>query len=158
METINIICVDDQQEVLDSVMRDLRPLTTHVHLEEASDVQECLDLMNQLDADGEHIAVLISDQVMPGASGTDLLGKVAADRRFAKTRKVLLTGQATHADTINAINEGQVDNYIEKPWQPEKLQAIVKRLLTLYVLESGIEYLPLMPVLDQTTLFAKLHR
>ena len=33
METINIICVDDQQEVLDSVMRDLRPLTSHVRLE-----------------------------------------------------------------------------------------------------------------------------
>lgn len=157
METINIICVDDQQEVLDSVMRDLRPLTTHVRLEEASDVQECLDLLEQLDAEGEHVAVVISDQVMPGASGTDLLGKIASDRRFSKTRKVLLTGQATHADTINAINEGQVDNYVEKPWQPEKLQAIVKRLLTLYVLESGLEYRNLMPVLDQATLFAKLH-
>ncbi len=157
METINIICVDDQQEVLDSVMRDLRPLTTHVRLEEAADVQECLDLLEQLDAGGEHVAVVISDQVMPGASGTDLLARIASDRRFSRTRKVLLTGQATHADTINAINEGQVDNYVEKPWQPEKLQAIVKRLLTLYVLESGLEYRNLMPVLDQTTLFAKLH-
>ena len=93
---------------------------------------------------------------MPGASGTDLLAKVASDKRFAKTRKVLLTGQATHADTINAINEGHLDNYIEKPWQPEKLLGIVKKLLTLYVLDMGLDHTEYMSVLDQQTLFSKL--
>ena len=156
METINIICVDDQQEVLDSVMRDLRPLTPLIRLEEASGVEDCLNLMEQIDSDGDFVGIVISDQVMPEANGTELLAKVAADRRFAKTRKVLLTGQATHADTINAINDGHIDNYIEKPWQPEKLLAVVKRLLTLYILDSGIDHKEYMSVLDQATLFAKL--
>jgi two-component system chemotaxis response regulator CheY len=156
METINIICVDDQQEVLDSVMRDLRPLTSHVRLEEASSVADCMQLIDQIDEDGDHIAIVISDQVMPGETGTELLGKITADRRFSKTRKVLLTGQATHADTINAINDGHIDNYIEKPWQPEKLLAVVKRLLTLYVLDAGLDHNEYMPVLDATTLFSKL--
>ncbi len=157
METINIICVDDQQEVLDSVMRDLRPLSSHVRLEEASSVDDCHELIEQIDADGGHIALIISDQVMPGQSGVDLLRKVTADRRFRKTRKILLTGQATHSDTIEAINDGQIDNYVEKPWQADKLLAIVKRLLTLYILDAGIPYQPYMPVLDQVTLFSKLH-
>ena len=156
METINIICVDDQQEVLDSVMRDLRPLTPLIRLEEASGVEDCLNLMEQIDSDGDFVGIVISDQVMPEANGTELLTKVAADRRFAKTRKVLLTGQATHADTINAINDGHIDNYIEKPWQQEKLLAIVKKLLTLYILDSGIDHKEYMSVLDQATLFAKL--
>lgn len=156
METINIICVDDQQEVLDSVMRDLRPLTSHVRLEEASSVADCMQLIDQIDEDGDHIAIVISDQVMPGETGTELLGKITADRRFSKTRKVLLTGQATHADTINAINDGHIDNYIEKPWQPEKLLAVVKRLLTLYVLDAGLDHNEYLPVLDATTLFSKL--
>ena len=156
METLNIICVDDQQEVLDSVMRDLRPLTSHVRLEEASSVADCMQLIEQIDDDGDHVAIVISDQVMPGETGTELLGKVAADRRFSKTRKILLTGQATHADTINAINDGHIDNYIEKPWQPEKLLAVVKRLLTLYVIDAGIDHTEYMPVLDSTTLFSKL--
>ncbi len=156
METINIICVDDQQEVLDSVMRDLRPLTSHVRLEEASSVADCMQLIDQIDDDGDHVAIVISDQVMPGETGTELLGKVAADRRFTKTRKILLTGQATHADTINAINDGHIDNYIEKPWQPEKLLATVKRLLTLYVLDAGLDHTEYMPVLDTVTLFTKL--
>ncbi len=157
METINIICVDDQQEVLDSIMRDLRPLTPHVRLEEASSVADCRELLEQIDADGDLVALVISDQVMPGASGVDLLRELARDRRFGKTSKVLLTGQATHSDTIEAINDGHIDNYIEKPWEPEHLRAVVKRLLTLYVLDKGLEYAPLMPVLDQQTLFSNLH-
>ncbi len=157
METINIICVDDQPEVLDSVMRDLRPLTPYVRLEDATSVEECKDLVNQIDADGDHVALIISDQVMPEATGVELLRAIAADRRFAKTRKVLLTGQASHADTIEAINDGHIDNYVEKPWQPEKLLSVVKRLLTLYVLDAGLETAPLMPVLDQMTLFNKMH-
>ncbi len=157
METINIICVDDQPEVLDSVMRDLRPLTPHVRLEDATSVDECKALLEQIDADGDHIALIISDQVMPEATGVELLRAVTADRRFAKTRKVLLTGQASHADTIEAINDGHIDNYVEKPWQPEKLLSVVKRLLTLYVLDAGLETAPLMPVLDQPTLISKLH-
>ncbi len=157
METINIICVDDQPEVLDSVMRDLRPLTPYVRLEDASSVQECRDLADQIDADGDHVAIIISDQVMPEATGVELLRAIAADPRFAKTRKVLLTGQASHADTIEAINDGHIDNYVEKPWQPEKLLSVVKRLLTLYVLDAGLETTPLMPVLDQPTLISKLH-
>ena len=156
METLNIICVDDQQEVLDSVMRDLRPLTTHVRLEEASSVADCMQLIEQIDDDGDHVAIVISDQVMPEETGTELLGRITADRRFGKTRKVLLTGQATHADTINAINDGHIDNYIEKPWQQEKLLAIVKKLLTLYVLDAGLDHTEYMSVLDQPTLFAKI--
>lgn len=156
MEKINIICVDDQQEVLDSVMRDLRPLGDLIRLEEASSAAECLDLVEQIDEDGDHIAVIISDQVMPGEQGTDLLRKITTDGRFNKTRKVLLTGQATHADTINAINDGGIDNYVEKPWQPEHLLNVVKRLLTLYILDSGIDYRPYMSILDNATLFSKL--
>lgn len=156
METINIICVDDQQEVLDSVMRDLRPLTPHVRLEEASSVEDCMELINQIDDDGDHVAIIISDQVMPGGNGTDLLGQITADRRFSKTRKVLLTGQATHADTINAINDGHIDNYIEKPWQQERLLTIVKKLLTLYILDAGLDHTEYMAVLDNETLFKKL--
>lgn len=156
METINIICVDDQQEVLDSVMRDLRPLSPLIRLEEASGVSDCLDLMEQIDASGDFVGIIISDQVMPGAVGTELLGKVTADSRFSKTKKILLTGQATHADTINAINEGQIHNYIEKPWQPEKLLSTVKKLLTLFILDAGIDYKPYMSIIDNQVLFSKL--
>ncbi len=157
MEKIHIICVDDQPEVLESVTRDLRSLTPYVRLDEAGDAGECRELMEQIDDDGDHVALVISDHVMPGTTGVELLRDVAGDRRFAHTRKLLLTGLATHADTIEAINDGHIDYYAEKPWQSEKLLAIVKRLLTRYVLDVDLDPAPLMPVLDQLTLTKGLH-
>ncbi len=157
METIHIICVDDQPEVLESVIRDLRPLTPHVRLDEAGDAAECRELIEQIDEDGEHIALIISDHVMPGATGVELLSGIAADRRFRQTRKMLLTGLATHKDTIEAINDGHIDYYVEKPWQSEKLLAIVKRLLTRYALDADLDTESLMPVLDQHLLAERLY-
>ncbi len=157
METIHIICVDDQPEVLDSVVRDLRALSPHVRLDEAGDAAECRELMEQIDDDGEHLALVISDHMMPGATGVELLSGIAADRRFAFTRKMLLTGLASHRDTIEAINDGHIDYYVEKPWQAEKLLAVVKRLLTLYVLDADLELEPLAPVLDQQVIANRLH-
>ncbi len=157
METIHIICVDDQPEVLESVTRDLRSLTPIVRLDEAGDGEECRELIEQIDDDGEHLALIISDHVMPGITGVELLSSMACDRRFPYTRKMLLTGLATHQDTIAAINEGQIDYYAEKPWQPETLLAVVKRLLTLYVLDADLETEQLMPILDQVLLAERLH-
>ncbi len=157
MEKIHIICVDDQPEVLESVTRDLRPLTPYVRLDEAGGAEECCGLMEQIDEDGGHVALVISDHVMPGTTGVELLRTVANDRRFAHTRKLLLTGLATHADTIEAINDGHIDYYAEKPWQSEKLLSIVKRLLTLYALDVDLDTTALMPVLDQQTLTKGLH-
>ncbi len=157
MEKLHIICVDDQPEVLESVVRDLRPLVPHVRLNEAGGAAECRELIEQIDEDGEHLALIISDHVMPGTTGVELLSKVAADRRFRHTRKVLLTGLATHKDTIDAINSGHIDHYVEKPWQPEKLLSVVRRLLTRYVLAADLETEALLPVLDQATLARRLH-
>ncbi len=157
MEKIHIICVDDQPEVLESVTRDLRSLTPYVRLDEAGGAEECRELMEQIDDDGDHVALVISDHVMPGTTGVELLRAVASDRRFTHTRKLLLTGLATHADTIEAINDGHIDYYAEKPWQSDKLLSIVKRLLTRYVLDVDLDTEPLMPVLDQLTLANRLH-
>ncbi len=156
MEKIHIICVDDQPEVLDSVARDLRPLTPHIHLVEAGTAAECLELMEQIDDEGDHVALVITDHMMPGATGVELLRQLVADPRFALTRKMLLTGLATHDDTIEALNDGHIDFYLEKPWQSERLLAAARKLLTLYVLEADIPTEPLLPALDPITIASKL--
>ncbi len=70
-----------------------------------------------MNSDGaKYITVIVSDHVMPGKTGVELLTDVFHDSRFPNTKKILLTGQATHTDTINAINAG-IDRYFEKPWQ-----------------------------------------
>lgn len=69
MEKINIICVDDEREVLDSVVRDLDYFSDLFNIEECESAIECLNLLEELDANQEHVAVLISDHVMPEKSG-----------------------------------------------------------------------------------------
>ena len=76
MEKINIICVDDQPEVLDSVLRDLRPLNSCFRLEGVESASECRELLEEFDQDGELTGLIISDHVMPGGSGVELLGGI----------------------------------------------------------------------------------
>ena len=156
MEKINVICVDDQPEVLDAVIRDLRPLERHFRIEEVESAAECRALLDELDGRGEMIGLVISDHVMPGESGTELLGAISRDHRFRYTRKVLLTGQATHADTITAINQARIDHYFEKPWQAEELITVARRLLTEFIVDSGLDFDELIPVLDQQVLYQRL--
>ena len=150
MEKINIICVDDQPEVLDSVLRDLRPLNSCFRLEGVESASECRELLEEFDQDGELTGLVISDHVMPGGSGVELLGGIAKDDRFAGTRKILLTGQATHADTIQAVNDAHIDNYLEKPWDPAVLLATARKLLTRFIMDKGIDHMPYMSCLDHS--------
>ena len=158
MEKINIICVDDQPEVLDSVLRDLRPLAKFFRIEECESAAAVQTLLNEIADSGDQLGLAISDHVMPGKNGVDLLGEISKDERFAGTRKILLTGQATHADTIRAVNEAHIDSYFEKPWKPHELLAQAKHLLTLFILEKGIAHEDYMPILDQSVLLEKLRR
>lgn len=156
MEKINIICVDDEREVLDSVVRDLDYFSDVFNIEECESAIECLELLEELDANQEYVAVLISDQVMPEKSGVELLTEVALDPRFLGTKKLLLTGLATQADTIKAINNAKLDHFLEKIWDPDELLQTVKELLTEYIVERGIDYQDYIDKLDAPTLYRLL--
>ncbi|MGL4716413.1 MAG: response regulator [Aeromonas sp.] len=155
MDKINLICVDDQQAVLNAISRDLAPLSSWVRIEECESAQECLALIDELDEAGEHVALVVSDHVMPGMSGVALLTLIGRDGRFPHTRKILLTGQATHKDTIAAVNLARIDHYLEKPWQGAELLRVCRCLLTEFVLATGIDYQPFIQQLDAPTLYQK---
>ncbi|KII75764.1 response regulator [Vibrio renipiscarius] len=156
MDKLNVICVDDQREVLSAVLQDLEPLTAWLNIEDCESADEVLALMDELDAEGEHIALVISDHVMPGKTGVELLTEVNRDRRFMLTKKILLTGQATHSDTINAINVAGINQYFEKPWQAEILIDSIKRLVTEYIFDAGLDYTEWHSELDQQVVLERL--
>lgn len=153
MTNINIICVDDEREVLDSVARDLELFSEFFNIEECESAIECLTLLEEFDANQEHVALIISDHVMPEKSGIELLTQVQLDDRFTGTKKLLLTGLATREDTIIAINDAKIDNFLEKVWDPIQLIQTVKVLITEYIVERGIDYEPFMEILDAPTLY-----
>ncbi|MGD8171285.1 response regulator [Vibrio sp. TRT 21S02] len=156
MEKLNVICVDDQREVLSAVLQDLEPLLSWLNIEDCESADEVLELMDDLDAEGEHIAVVVSDHVMPGKTGVELLTEISQDVRFPATRKILLTGQATHTDTINAINRAGINHYFEKPWNADALIEAIRNLVTEYILEQGLDYENWHGELDQEVLLKHL--
>ncbi|UTV26769.1 response regulator [Photobacterium atrarenae] len=156
MEKLNIICVDDQREVLSAVLNDLAPLNHYFQVEDCESADEALELMDELDAEGEFIAVVISDHVMPGMTGVELLSQVSQDPRFTQTKKILLTGQATHQDTIEAINRARIESYFEKPWKADVLLTTVRSLITEFIFDSGLDYRPWADVLDNSVVFRRL--
>ncbi|MCB0497609.1 MAG: response regulator [Cyclobacteriaceae bacterium] len=156
MEKIVIVIIEDQREVLEAIARDLATFEDTFMIEECDSADEAGELMETLDSEGDYVALIISDHIMPGKSGVDFLIEMNEDPRFESTKKILLTGLATHQDTINAINNAAIDRYIEKPWNQTNLINYVKELITDYILKKGIDYTPYVHHLNQTTLLNKL--
>src|SRR5947209_17798201 len=131
-----IVAVDDEPAVLAAVARDLRRgFGDRYRIMRAASGAEGLDLLRQVRARGEQIALLVADQRMPGLSGTDYL--VKAHEVVPEAKRVLLTAYADTEAAIQAINEVALDYYLLKPWDPpeEQLFPVVEDLLTTW--ESG---------------------
>ncbi|MGC9327383.1 MAG: response regulator, partial [Candidatus Hinthialibacter sp.] len=121
MQKPSILIVDDQRDVLNAVRKDLQSLQDFFVLEECESAAEAVDVLEQLDAQGELAALIICDHIMAEQNGVDFLIELNKDPRFKSIKKLLLTGLATHQDAIAAINMADIDRYIEKPWDPGDL-------------------------------------
>jgi thioredoxin reductase (NADPH) len=137
-----IIAVDDEPAVLAAVARDLRRgFGERFRVLRATSGGEALDVLRELRARGDQVAMLIADQRMPGMPGTEYL--VQARKIVPDAKRVLLTAYADTEAAIAAINEVALDYYLLKPWDPpeEELFPVVEDLLTTWeagaALESG---------------------
>ncbi|MBK8614488.1 MAG: response regulator [Flavobacteriales bacterium] len=65
------------------------------------------------------VDVVISDQRMPGVTGSELLHLVK--ERFPLVKRMLMTGYADVSAVIDAVNRGGVVRYISKPWDPKEV-------------------------------------
>lgn len=146
--TLAILSLEDEANVREALERDLDDFWRHVRLEVADDADDAWSAVEDIVADGDELALVLSDHRLPGKSGVDFLVELVKDPRFSSTKTVLVTGQADQDDTIRALNEAGLDHYIAKPWDPVKLQEVVRKQLTDFVLEAEINPLPYLPVLD----------
>lgn len=158
MEKLVIVCVDDQRDVLAALRKDLSILEKYIEIEECDTASEAMEVLDELDVSGKSIALVISDHIMPEKSGVDFLRDLNQDARFTGISRFLLTGLATHQDTITAINEANIERYFEKPWSPGDLLQAVRAALTSYILKNGLNYQEYQGVIDQKTLLKGLHR
>ncbi|MEO1514462.1 MAG: histidine kinase [Bacteroidota bacterium] len=80
------------------------------------------------------IDLIVSDQRMPKMSGVELLEKVRHQQ--PDMIRMVLTGYSDVQAIIDAINKGQVDRYITKPWNVEELRMIISNALEAYSLRK----------------------
>jgi thioredoxin reductase (NADPH) len=135
-----ILAVDDDPAVLAAVARDLRRgFGEHYRILRATSGAEALELLHELLARADQVAMLIADQRMPGMSGTDYL--VEARKLVPEAKRVLLTAYADTEAAIAAINEVALDYYLLKPWDPpeEQLFPVVEDLLTTWDAGAALE-------------------
>jgi two-component system chemotaxis response regulator CheY len=148
MNRIVVLVLEDEAAVREALERDLTPFAGSFRIEVAEDAADARELIAEIGEAGDDVGLILCDHLLPGMRGTDFLVELNQDPATAVMRKVLVTGQAGHEDTIRAINEGGLDHYIAKPWVPDQLQAVVRHQLTEYVLATRDELLPFVPVLD----------
>jgi response regulator RpfG family c-di-GMP phosphodiesterase len=147
-QELAIICIEDEPEVLESILRDLEIFEDYFKIEAAQSVNEARGLVQLMLAAGVAPALFICDHLMPGETGVDYLVQLSKDRATARASRMLLTGQAGLPDTVRAVNEGGLDFYLAKPWKTEDLQKIAKKLLTDFVVEHVTNVLPYLGILD----------
>lgn len=116
----SLLLVDDEPNVLSSLSRMLRPEGYLLHT--AKGGQEALEILAS-----EPIDLILSDALMPGMDGVELLARV--QQQWPDCQRLLLTGQCDQAATIRAINEGRIYGYLAKPWDDERLRLTLRQAL-----------------------------
>lgn len=119
----NILIVDDEQDVLNSLGRVFRNPKYKVYA--FDDATSALSALPEIKPD-----LIVSDMRMPKMDGAEFLCH-AKDLR-PMTPRILLTGHADKDDTVRAINDGEIFAYVSKPWNNEQFlnladEAIARR-------------------------------
>jgi thioredoxin reductase (NADPH) len=125
-----LLAIDDDVSVLEAVVQDLRRQYGNTYrVMRAAGGQAALDTLAQLKSRDEPVALIISDQRMPGITGVQLLER--ARDIYPDARRVLLTAYADTEAAIRAINTARIHYYLNKPWDPpeEKLYPVLDDLL-----------------------------
>jgi len=126
-----LLAIDDDEQVLEALRRDLRAhYRKEYRILTTASAHEALESLAELKKRGETVALLLSDQKMPDMLGVDFLRE--ARKIFPEAKKALLTAYSDIDAAVRAINEVQLDYYISKPWDPpeEKLYPILDGLLS----------------------------
>ncbi len=122
-----VLCVDDEPNILSALRRLLRPSGYRVLMAESG--AEGLELMAS-----EQVDLVISDMRMPNMDGAAFLAAVKAG--WPDVVRILLTGYADMASTIDAINRGEIFRYVTKPWVDSDMLLTLRQGLERKALEA----------------------
>jgi len=122
-----LLVVDDEAEILKAVRRQFRKKYRVIV---ANDAPAAITTLEK-----EDVQVIISDQRMPEMTGTEMFKNIQIN--YPDAVRIILTGYSDIQAVIDAINKGNVYQYIMKPWRLEELDHIVEKAFERFWLVSG---------------------
>jgi response regulator RpfG family c-di-GMP phosphodiesterase len=118
-----ILCVDDEQNILNSLRRLFRKDGYELIL--CATAQEAMDALK-----AQPVQLILSDQRMPGMTGISFLTQAKEIQPDAI--RIILSGYAEIGILTEAVNQGNVYKVIFKPWNDDDLRQNVKLALQQY--------------------------
>jgi diguanylate cyclase (GGDEF)-like protein/PAS domain S-box-containing protein len=118
-----LLIVDDDLPVLSALQRMLAD--EGYELLVAASAQEGLELLAK-----NPVQVILSDQRMPGMSGTEFLSRVKV--LYPDTVRMILSGYAELETVVQAVNEGAIYKFFGKPWDVEQLRTQIREAFLHY--------------------------
>lgn len=132
-----ILCVDDESTVLESLKIELRKsVGRDCAIETAQGGEEALEIVDELLEDDYEVAVVISDYIMPGMKGDQVLQRI--HEKSPETITVMLTGQADVDAIANAVTHADLYRYIAKPWQSDDLKLTIASAVQSYLTDQQL--------------------
>ena len=122
MKRHGLLIIDDEKEILRSLTL---TFADDYEVFTASSGAEALVLLER-----EDIALVIADQRMPEMTGVEFLTKTLQIN--PRIIRIILTGYTDTTALVQAINQGHIYQYINKPWDRQELRIIVRRALESY--------------------------
>ena len=121
-----VLVIDDSKSIRNLVKFVLQ--SDGYDVVEAEDGQQGWDILQRLNSS---ISLVLTDFEMPNISGTELVTKIREQNKFDAIPVVMLTSRKDEEDEVFGLDSG-ADDYIGKPVEPMKLQARVRKILTMY--------------------------
>lgn len=115
-----VLVVDDEPTITE-LLKDALSRGSDIILS-APSAEEALGIL-----DREQVDVVISDEMMPGMSGSEFLSVVR--KKYPDTIRMILTGHASLESAIRAINEGEIYRFFTKPCNVFDLAVTVRQAL-----------------------------
>lgn len=125
-----VLFVDDEASVLSSIERLF--IDSNMKILRAANGDEALDFIKK-----EDIAVVVSDNLMPGMKGTEVLAKVKSMK--SDTLRILMTAYADLSVALDAINKDEVFRLIIKPWDDDALVQTVQEAVNRYQIVQSLK-------------------
>jgi two-component system, probable response regulator PhcQ len=116
MEKSKLLLVDDEPNLTSALVRSLD--RSQFDIFTADSAQQGLMILA-----GNDIDVVVSDERMPGMTGSQFLTEVR--KKWPNTIRMILSGQADLEAAVRAINEGEVYRFLLKPCHPKELQMTI---------------------------------